>query len=67
MIIKCNWCNDTVNSICTTETANGARWLCDRHMTEANREMYWYMVTRLCERSPDMMGILTDYHGKVAK
>ena len=61
MIIKCKWCNDIVNAICMTETVNGYRWLCDRHMTETNRDMYWDRVSRLCERNPGMISILADY------
>ena len=61
MGIKCNWCNDVVNAICTTETVNGAWWLCDRHMSETNGDMYWDRVNKLCERNPDMISILKDY------
>ena len=61
MIIKCKWCNDVVNAICTTETYNGPVWLCDRHMSETNRDMYWDRVNRLCERNPMWINILADY------
>lgn len=61
MIIRCEWCNDVVTAICTTETVNGARWLCDRHMSEVNGDMYWDRVYNLCERNPDMISILKDY------
>ena len=61
MIIKCNWCNDTVNSICTTDTANGARWLCDRHITETNRDMYYDRLDRVASRNTMVSEILRDY------
>ena len=61
MIIKCKWCNDVVNAICTTETVNGARWLCDRHMFETNRGMYYDKLNRVASRNTVMASILADY------
>ena len=61
MIIRCEWCNDMVTAICTTDTVNGARCLCNRHMSETNRDIYWDRVNRLCERNPEMISILSDY------
>lgn len=58
---KCEWCNAVVYSWCTTDTANGARWLCERHAMETSRDMYYDRLEKICSRNMLITKIIRTY------